>query len=99
MTEAERLSKRLIQLTSCSRREAELYIEGGWVTVNGQEYLTSQLFFDDVLVHAAPVPTFIDLGRRTEDRIRMLADLRSGRARQWTRDVVFRMRDRNGAAP
>ena len=36
MTEAERLSKRLIQLTSCSRREAELYIEGGWVTVNGQ---------------------------------------------------------------
>ncbi|WP_394559201.1 rRNA pseudouridine synthase [Aquipseudomonas alcaligenes] len=36
MTEAERLSKRLIQLTSCSRREAELYIEGGWVTVDGQ---------------------------------------------------------------
>ncbi|WP_437884205.1 rRNA pseudouridine synthase [Pseudomonas sp. LRF_L74] len=36
MTEAERLSKRLIQLLSCSRREAELYIEGGWVTVDGQ---------------------------------------------------------------
>jgi len=36
MTEAERLSKRLIQQTSCSRREAELYIEGGWVTVDGQ---------------------------------------------------------------
>ena len=36
MNEAERLSKRLIQQTSCSRREAELYIEGGWVTVNGQ---------------------------------------------------------------
>lgn len=30
-----RLSKRLIELIGCSRREAELYIEGGWVTVNG----------------------------------------------------------------
>jgi 23S rRNA pseudouridine2604 synthase len=36
MNEAERLSKRLIQQISCSRREAELYIEGGWVTVDGQ---------------------------------------------------------------
>ncbi|MEO4047385.1 rRNA pseudouridine synthase [Pseudomonas sp. CAU 1711] len=36
MTEAERLSKRLIQQIACSRREAELYIEGGWVTVDGQ---------------------------------------------------------------
>ncbi len=35
MTEPMRLSKRLIQITGCSRREAELYIEGGWVTVDG----------------------------------------------------------------
>lgn len=35
MTETQRLSKRLIQLTGCSRREAELYIEGGWVSVDG----------------------------------------------------------------
>jgi 23S rRNA pseudouridine2604 synthase len=35
MTEPLRLSKRLIELTGCSRREAELYIQGGWVTVNG----------------------------------------------------------------
>ncbi len=35
MTEPVRLSKRLIELTACTRREAELYIEGGWVTVNG----------------------------------------------------------------
>ena len=33
MTEAIRLSKRLIELVGCSRREAELYIEGGWVSV------------------------------------------------------------------
>jgi 23S rRNA pseudouridine2604 synthase len=31
-----RLAKRLAELVPCSRREAELYIEGGWVTVDGQ---------------------------------------------------------------
>lgn len=36
MSEPIRLSKRLIELTACSRREAELYITGGWVTVDGQ---------------------------------------------------------------
>jgi 23S rRNA pseudouridine2604 synthase len=36
MTEPERLSKRLTQQLPCSRREAELYIEGGWVTVDGR---------------------------------------------------------------
>ncbi len=32
----ERLSKRVMQLQACSRREAEQYIEGGWVQVNGR---------------------------------------------------------------
>ena len=36
MTDPIRLSKRLAELLPCSRREAELYIEGGWVTVDGQ---------------------------------------------------------------
>ena len=35
MSEPIRLSKRLIELVGCSRREAELFIEGGWVTVDG----------------------------------------------------------------
>lgn len=35
MTDPIRLSKRLIELVGCSRREAELYIEGGWVLVDG----------------------------------------------------------------
>ncbi|MFJ4394265.1 rRNA pseudouridine synthase [Pseudomonas sp. NPDC089396] len=35
MSEPIRLSKRLIEQLGCSRREAELYIEGGWVTVDG----------------------------------------------------------------
>ena len=31
-----RLAKRVAELNACSRREAEQYIEGGWVTVDGQ---------------------------------------------------------------
>ncbi|MFM9969157.1 MAG: rRNA pseudouridine synthase [Burkholderiales bacterium] len=33
---AERLAKRVARLKSCSRREAEQYIESGWVRVDGQ---------------------------------------------------------------
>lgn len=33
--EGERLSKRIMQLRDCSRREAEQYIEAGFVSVNG----------------------------------------------------------------
>jgi len=32
----ERLAKRVAAIVHCSRREAEQYIEGGWVKVNGQ---------------------------------------------------------------
>jgi len=35
MTEPERLAKRIAALVPCSRREAEMYIEGGWVRVDG----------------------------------------------------------------
>lgn len=35
MSEPVRLSKRVAELKGCSRREAEQYIEGGWVTVDG----------------------------------------------------------------
>ena len=36
MTDPVRLAKRLAELVPCSRREAELYIAGGWVTVDGE---------------------------------------------------------------
>ena len=36
MTEPVRLAKRLAEMLSCSRREAECYIEGGWVSVDGK---------------------------------------------------------------
>ena len=35
MTEPIRLAKRLAEMLACSRKEAEQYIEGGWVTVDG----------------------------------------------------------------
>lgn len=35
MTDAVRLAKRLAEMLACSRREAEQYIEGGWVSVDG----------------------------------------------------------------
>ena len=35
MSDAVRLSKRVAALVPCSRREAEQYIEGGWVQVDG----------------------------------------------------------------
>jgi len=35
VSEPVRLSKRVAALLPCSRREAELYIEGGWVRVDG----------------------------------------------------------------
>ena len=36
MTEPVRLAKRLAEMLACSRREAEQYIAGGWVRVDGQ---------------------------------------------------------------
>jgi len=38
----ERLSKRVMQLRGCSRSEAERFIAGGWVTVDGQVVETPQ---------------------------------------------------------
>lgn len=35
MVDSIRLSKRVAEIVACSRREAEQYIEGGWVTVDG----------------------------------------------------------------
>ena len=36
MPELRRLAKRVVELTGCSRREAEELVEGGWVQVDGQ---------------------------------------------------------------
>jgi 23S rRNA pseudouridine2604 synthase len=57
MSEPIRLSKRLIELTGCSRREAELYIEGGWVTVDGIVVDEPQFKVDAQTVALAPGAT------------------------------------------
>ncbi len=54
MTEPIRLAKRLAQLLACSRREAELYIAGGWVTVDGEVVETPQLMVTQQTVALLP---------------------------------------------
>ena len=54
MTDSVRLSKHLIDLIGCSRREAQLYIEGGWVSVNGSIIDEPQYPITDQLVELRP---------------------------------------------
>jgi 23S rRNA pseudouridine2604 synthase len=54
MTEPVRLAKRLVELVCCSRREAELYIAGGWVTVDGQVVEEPQFMVSEQIVELHP---------------------------------------------
>lgn len=54
MTEPVRLAKRLVELVCCSRREAELYIAGGWVMVDGQVVEEPQYMVSDQRVELHP---------------------------------------------
>lgn len=54
MTEPVRLAKRVVALTQCSRREAEQYIEGGWVRVNGVVVEEPQFMVDTQTVELDP---------------------------------------------
>jgi 23S rRNA pseudouridine2604 synthase len=54
MTEPVRLAKRLVELVACSRREAELYIAGGWVMVDGQIVEEPQFMVSEQLVELHP---------------------------------------------
>lgn len=49
-----RLSKRVVELASCSRREAELYIAGGWVRVDGKVVEEPQFMVDEQKVELHP---------------------------------------------
>lgn len=57
MSEPTRLSKRVIELFGCSRREADLYITGGWVTVDGQVVEAPQFKIEDQRVELHPDAT------------------------------------------
>ena len=60
-TVGERLSKRVMQLKGCSRTEAEQYIAGGWVTVNGQVVEEPQARVHTETVAMAPDASLIAL--------------------------------------
>lgn len=57
MSESVRLSKRLAELVPCSRREAELYIEGGWALVDGEVVEEPQFRVLDQIVELHPDAT------------------------------------------
>jgi 23S rRNA pseudouridine2604 synthase len=54
MTESVRLAKRIAAITQCSRREAEMYIEGGWVRVDGQVIEEPQFMVEDQRIEIDP---------------------------------------------
>jgi 23S rRNA pseudouridine2604 synthase len=57
MTDAVRLSRRVIELTGCSRSQAAQYIENGWVLVDGEVVDTPQLMIEGQRVELAPDAT------------------------------------------
>jgi 23S rRNA pseudouridine2604 synthase len=57
MTEAVRLAKRLAALLPCSRSEAEQYIEGGWVRVDGRVVEEPQFRVTDEKIELDPHAT------------------------------------------
>ncbi|MDD5056824.1 MAG: rRNA pseudouridine synthase [Sideroxydans sp.] len=59
MTEPIRLAKRLAALVSCSRREAELYIAGGWVKVDGVVVEEPQFMVAEQKVELHPDATLV----------------------------------------
>jgi 23S rRNA pseudouridine2604 synthase len=59
MTDPIRLAKRLAELIHCSRREAELYIAGGWVKVDGQVVEEPQFMVAEQKVELLPDATLV----------------------------------------
>jgi 23S rRNA pseudouridine2604 synthase len=54
MTTPVRLAKRLTEMLPCSRREAELYIAGGWVMVDGQVVEEPQFMVSEQKIELHP---------------------------------------------
>ena len=61
MSEPVRLAKRVAAMLPCSRREAELYIEGGWVRVDGKVVEEPQYRVTDERVELDPAATLAAL--------------------------------------
>lgn len=54
MTEPVRLSKRVVEIAGCSRSEAEQYVQGGWVRVDGVVVEEPQFKVTDQVVELDP---------------------------------------------
>lgn len=65
MSEPVRLAKRLIALIGCSRSEAEKYIEGGWVLVDGEIIDLPQFMVTDQKVELHPDATLAPIAPMT----------------------------------
>jgi 23S rRNA pseudouridine2604 synthase len=65
MTEPVRLAKRIAELKRCSRREAEQYIQGGWVTVDGVVVEEPQFRVTDQLVELSADASLLSPGEVT----------------------------------
>jgi 23S rRNA pseudouridine2604 synthase len=63
--EGERLAKRVAEMVPCSRREAEQYIEGGWVSVNGQVVEEPMVRVSDQRVEIDPLASLLELATVT----------------------------------
>jgi 23S rRNA pseudouridine2604 synthase len=57
MSEPVRLAKRLVEILGCSRLEADQYIQGGWVLVDGEVVDEPQFKVDRQAVELAPGAT------------------------------------------
>jgi 23S rRNA pseudouridine2604 synthase len=84
MTVPIRLAKRVAAQASCSRREAELYIQGGWVRVDGVVATQPQLLVTDEVVHidaqaslTPPERITLIANQSLETSLRLQADTRS----------------------
>jgi 23S rRNA pseudouridine2604 synthase len=63
--EGERLSKRVAALVPCSRREAEQYIEGGWVRVDGKVIEEPQFHVLNQTIAIDPQASLLELNTIT----------------------------------
>jgi 23S rRNA pseudouridine2604 synthase len=95
MPDPVRLAKRLVELASCSRREAELYIAGGWVTVDGQVVEEPQFMVSDQKVELHPDATLTPIAPATI-LFHQPADMEAGDVQQAIRADMRSPDDRSG---
>ena len=65
MPRSIRLAKRLVEITACSRREAELFIIGGWVRVDGMVVEEPQFMVETQHVELHPDATLTPIEAAT----------------------------------